>query len=743
MRSAVILIALLAGCSHPSPGIRTEAPIQSQPSPSAPAAAVAGEARVEPPAGGPPRARTVEVTETRFGVTVADPYRWMEGNDNPELNAWLVAQGDWTRGYLARLRGREALHARIRELGNATGAAYRAMPVGGKLFYFKIAPGEQLSRVMVREGGKERLLVEPQMLGTAGGHTSIDAFAASPDGRKLAFNVSSGGGEVAVVHVMDVATGKELADRVPRVPGGARVSWLPDGSGFFYTQKAPGGPGVDPMLNPQARLHVLGAATDEDVTVLGNTIPGVNIAANEWPVIVPTRSAHWVLAGISGARSERRYVIAPLAAIDRGGAGHTPWQAVADYADGVADAVIHGDRVYLLSYKGASNFRVVSVSAARPDFAAARVEVAEDPQATLENIAAARDALYLVKSVNGRAQLLRWPWRGQAAEVDLPFDGWIDELASDPARDGVLFDEEGWTVPPGYHAYEPGKRPVAVDALATQTNADYTAVVADELDAVSADGTRVPLSILRRKDVARDGARPAIVIAYGGYGISETPSFSPTRLAWLERGGVIAICHVRGGGEKGHAWHVDGSHEHKMNGVHDFEACAQALIDTRLSSPGHLFAQGGSMGGVLIGRVITDRPDLFAAANIAVGLTNPLRLLTAKNGPTQIPEVGDPETEAGFKSLLAMDPYQHVAAAAYPATIFTIGLNDARVSPWMTGKMAARMQALTTGGKPIAIRIDADAGHGPGSTRDQSFSERADVWSFFLAASGDPDFAPR
>jgi prolyl oligopeptidase len=361
----------------------------------------------------------------------------------------------------------------------------------------------------------------------------------------------------------------------------------------------------------------------------------------------------------------------------------------------------------------------------------------------LVDIAAARDALYLVKSVNGSARLLRWAWSGQPTEIALPFDGWIDELNTDPARDGVLFREQGWTRPPSYYTYDPGKRVVVADALVTETNAHFAGIVVDEVEATSSDGARVPLSIVRRGDIARDGARPTIVRGYGGYGVSQTPTFGPTRLAWLERGGVFAVCHTRGGGEKGRAWQVDGMQDRKMNGIHDLEACGQALIDARLTSPAHLFVQGGSMGGVLIGRAITDRPALFAAANIAVGVVNPLRLLVAKNGPTQIPEVGDPDTEAGFRALATMDPYQHVVAAAYPATIFTIGLNDARVSPWMTGKMAARMQALTTSGRPVAIRVDDDAGHGPGARRDQTFAADADVWSFFLAASGDPAFQPR
>lgn len=236
------------------------------------------------------------------------------------------------------------------------------------------------------------------------------------------------------------------------------------------------------------------------------------------------------------------------------------------------------------------------------------------------------------------------------------------------------------------------------DTLVTRTNADYAGIVADEAEATSSDGTRVPLSILRRKDAAADGSHPTIVSGYAGYGIYETPSFSATRLAWLERGGIIAECHGRGGDAKGHAWQLDGTHEHKMNGIHDFEACAQAIIDARLSSPAHIFAQGASMGEILVGRALTDRPDLFAAVNISVGMVDPVRLLAAENGANQIAELGDPETEAGFKALVAMDPYRHVVAAPYPATIFTIGLKRQ-----------------------------------PGRA----------VWSFFLAASGDREFRPR
>ena len=231
---------------------------------------------------------------------------------------------------------------------------------------------------------------------------------------------------------------------------------------------------------------------------------------------------------------------------------------------------------------------------------------------------------------------------------------------------------------------------------------------------------------------------------YGGYAISETPWFSPTVPAWLERGGVYAVCHVRGGGEKGEAWHRDGMREKKMNGIRDLVACGEWLVAHGYTKSARMAAAGGSMGGVLIGRTITERPDFFAAAHIAVGIVNPLRLKQAENGENQLDEVGSPDDEAGLKGLYEMDPYAHVKSGEkYPAVVFTVGLHDGRVAPWMTAKMAARLQASTTSDKPVLVRVDADAGHGVGSTRDQAYAERADVWSFFLQQFGEDGFAAR
>ncbi len=455
----------------------------------------------------------------------------------------------------------------------------------------------------------------------------------------------------------------------------------------------------------------------------------------------------WVLTFVGGAHSEQRISIAKFSELDMKGTSKTPWRVVSEYCDQVEAAVVHGDRIYIQTFKDAPNRKIVSVPVTKIDLAQARVDVPEDPNAALVSSPSTRDAMYLLHMVNGRARLSRWAWNTKTpAPIALPFDGWAPDLAGDLLADGLVFQMEGWLAPGTYLKYDPKTRKVTPTGLASSSTATqaFSSIVAEEVEATSFDGTKVPLSILHRKDLVLDGSHPTILHAYGAYGNSQTPGFNATRLGWLERGGVLAIAHVRGGGEKGRRWQDDGSREKKLNGVRDFIACGEYLVERKLTTASRLAATGGSMGGLLIGRVITERPDLFAAANIAVGEVNPLRILAAENGANQKSELGDPATEAGYKSLFEMDPYHHVKpSTAYPAVLFTVGLNDHRVAPWMTGKMAARMRAATTSPRPIAIRIDADAGHGIGSTRDQAFAERADTYSFFLSVFGDPAFDVR
>ena len=692
-----------------------------------------------------PIARTADTVDDLFGVKVSDPYRWMEGNSNPELAAWLRGQGALTQTYLASIPGRDGLLARVRELGMSYGLPSGVQLAGGRMFHMQLGAGEQLPKLMVREpDGRDRVLVDPVARGHEGTHASVNSYSPSPDGSQLAYDLSEGGSEVSTIHVLDVTTGKDRPDAIERVWGEFSASWLPDASGFFYTQMAVPATGTDPMLNMQTRLHRLGTPVADDPLVLsGLHAPAMKLSPEEFPGVAVSPGSDWAFAIAGGAHSETRVAVARLSDLDLSGKAATPWKMVAEYSDGIEDAALHGDRVYLLSHKGASGRRVLSVPAGHPDLAAARVEIAEDPTSPIVQISDARDALYIERMKDGLAQVLRLAWaEKQPTALTLPFQGWVNDLATDPQRDGVTFDLSGWTRPISFQSYDPATRKL-VEAIRSVYGGDPSTITTEEVEAVSADGTRVPLSILHQKGLALDGSHPAILYGYGGYGNSQNPWFSPTILAWLERGGVFAVAHVRGGGEKGEAWKTAGLGPNKMNGIRDFIACGEYLVAQHYTTNARLAAVGGSMGGVLVGRAITERPDLFAAANIGVGIMNPLRILAAENGANQKAELGDPETEPGFKAIYEMDPYQHVKPdTPYPAVLFTIGLNDRRVAPWMTGKMAARMQAATTSRKPILIRLDADAGHGIGSTRDQAFAERADVWSFFLSVTGDPGFQP-
>jgi prolyl oligopeptidase len=499
------------------------------------------------------------------------------------------------------------------------------------------------------------------------------------------------------------------------------------------------------MTNMVARLHVLGQPIDKDPVILGRDATATwKLAPEEWPWVWQPRGSQWLVVGAGGARPEFRVGVAKLSQLDASGASKTPWRIVADYGDGIEDTQVRGDRLYLLSTKDAPNRRVLSVPLGKPELAKARVEIPEDPDATLVGIYGARDALYMLHRVNGLARVSRWPWRGKPEALSLPYEGWAHDFTYASDRDGITFQIETWLRTGTYFTYDPKTKKLSPHGLASTSTLDVSKLAAVEVEATSADGTKVPLSILSRADRQVGAPQPAIVYGYAAYGVSETPGFSASRLAWVERGGVYAICHGRGGGERGRKWQDGGSRENKLKGVQDFLACAQYLVDNGYTTKGKLAGIGYSMGGVLAGRAMTLQPELFAAVWLGAPIVNPLRILAAENGANQKGELGDPTTEAGYRSIAAMDPYATAKpGVAYPAVIFTVGLNDHRVAPWMASKLASRLLAGTTSKRPILVRVDGAAGHGIGNTRDQVFAERADIYSFFLAQFGEAEFVAR
>ena len=692
-----------------------------------------------------PVARVKDVVDTLYGTVVHDPYRWMEAPDNPQLLEWMKAQSWYTRGVLDAIPGHSALQERLDSLSNAGIALYNVSLAPRLVLYEKLLPGDDVAKLYVRDGmaGEERLLVDPQRSAKQGTHNSLDYFAPSLDGKYVAYGISSGGSEASVLHIVEVATGRVVADSIDRAQFGP-PAWLPDGRSFLYNrlQKlSADAPPTAKYENSKIFRHTLGTSPEADRAEIGVDVNAlVPVSATEGPFASMSAGSLYVVAVVTQfVRNEVQLYAEPVAQL-RGGA--TPWRKIADFDDEVTGFAVHGDDIFLLTHKDAPRFRIVRTSLSRPDLAHAK-EVVPTSEAVITNLGAAKDALYVQQLDGGIARIVRVPYGANPRQVRLPFDGSIGELVTDPRESGALLKLSSWTKSQLWYRFDPVTSKVTDTKLRPPSPVDYSEITSEEVKAPSADGTLIPLSIIYKKGLEKDGSHPTLLSGYGAYGVTQDPAFSPLLLAWLERGGVYAVAHVRGGGEYGEEWHQAGQKLTKQNTISDFVACAEYLIQQGYTSPSHLSGEGRSAGGILIGGAITQRPELFAAALNEVGASDMVRMELTPNGPTNTPEFGSVATEDGFKGLYAMSAYHHVKdGTVYPAVLLNTGLNDPRVAPWQVAKMAARLQAATSGSRPTLLLVDSDAGHGIGSTRSQAIALLADQWSFLFWQLGQPEFQP-
>ena len=709
------------------------------------------------------------VTDNYFGTEVMDGYRWMEEPGSAEFATWLKAQAEHADAVLGALPGRAELLARVRALDNAATSVLTVQPAGGRLFYLRVAPGEDSPKLYVREEGDRapdatknspgRVLLDPERLGAKEDtHAAIDYFVPSPDGKRVAVGLSTGGSERSVLHVLDADDGRDLGEAIDRAAD-AEPCWRPDGRALFYrrlAQVAAAAPPNERYKNRRAYQHLLGTDPQQDTPLLAHGLtPGIDVGEDDKPAVFASPASPHALARVThGISRELTLYSAPLSQLD---GSRTPWRKVADVSDEITQADLHGDELFLLSHHGAARYQVLRVRLPAADLRTATTAVAAS-EVVLTQIRCAADALYVRTLDGGLGGVLRIPYEEPEASgerhdtpaepspptamvsaapppsVALPFAGAIWEVSADPLAPGVVFSLEGWVQAPVFLRYDPAAEvKVADTGLQPPSPVDCRDIESFEVKARAADGTLVPLSIVAKRGLVRDGSAPALLIGYGGYGVSIDPFFDPTRLAWLERGGVWAIAHVRGGGEYGEDWHQAGRKLSKPNSWGDFIACAEYLVQEKWTVPAHLAGMGGSAGGITVGRAITSRPELFGAAVIQAGVCNALRSETTPAGPPNVPEMGTTAEPAGFRGLSEMDAFHHVKeSTAYPAVLLTAGINDPRVEPWQSAKMAARLRAASTSGKPVLLRVDYDAGHGLGSSRAQGQAEQADVDAFLL-----------
>jgi prolyl oligopeptidase len=691
-----------------------------------------------------PLARTVNITDNYHGTVVADPYRYMEDWQSAEVQQWAKSHAAFTRTQLDKLPGRTELLQRLTALSKGSVNVVNLQIRGSRHFYLKREPGDRTFKLMTRDrfDGAERTLID--VSSASGDPANITFYSASPDGRYLAYGVSTGGREVSVVSVYDVLANQSTSDTLMDVVMAEGFKWHPDSRGFYYL-RSPNPAEV--FLNARATYHVIGRSQESDVSFFGttsNNATGQSLAAVDIPLARPSQTANVMLMGVMHGDDKYLSIYsAPLAGLT----DQASWRRIASPSDQVTAFDIVGTDVYLLSTKDAPRGKLLQTNATRGT-ASAATTIAAQGDYVIRSFAIAQDGVYLREMAGGLDLLQYLPINrgvisGKREFIRLPFDLTISEMIADVKRRGVTLRLQGWTEPPQYVAVGTKALEIAKLDLIPRPEADFADVDELRIEATAQDGTKIPVSLLYKRGTRLDGFNPLLMNAYGAYGISQTPSFQAERLAWIERGGVLATCHVRGGGEYGEVWHRGGQKENKEKGASDLIACAEAVIQRRFTQPARLAITGGSAGGITVGGALARRPELFAAVVARVGALDMLRMELTANGKPNIAEFGTVTKSNEFKWLYATSPYHMVKdGTAYPGTLVTTGANDPRVEPWMSAKFAARLLAANGGTRPTLLRINYQTGHGSGATRDAQLQELADVYSFALWQMGEPAFQP-
>jgi prolyl oligopeptidase len=679
-----------------------------------------------PPA---PVARIEIVRDSYFGETLEDPYRWMENDKDRDWLPFLEGQNRHARAVLDALPGRAALLARIQQVSGDTVLTNKIQRAGGLTFIQQRPAGADNFKLFVRSGGRDRVLVDPTALVAGGGHWSMDWWKASSDGRYIVYGLSRDGSEDSTLHVLSVADGRVLADSIPNTQA-AVPQWLDDASGFFYNQLTGAVDTPERFLDSRARFHRLGTnPADDPILMHRGLVRGIEFEPIQMPYIVTYPGSRYALLALTDVRRESRLYLAQL---DDVLADRAHWTQVANFEDEVTSAELDGEDLYLIVNKGTPRGRIVRTRASAPNLGTATEVVAQGPT-VIEDMSRALDGFYLRIMDGGIHRLRRLDRGGRVTEIPLPFDGTIGAVFANHAEDGALVSLTGWLSPSGIWSVTPDGR-VADTGITPRPRIDVSPYETSRMFAAAHDGTQIPYTLIHRKGLKLDGSHPVWISAYGSYGITAySPAFNPRILALVDAGAIVGYANVRGGGEYGREWHKAGQLANKPNTWRDLIAVCEELCAKRYTSREHLAIGGRSAGGITVGRAMTERPDLFAAVIDGVGWSNPLRYVAEQNGYGEEPEWGAIATEAGYRALKAIDSYQAVKnGTRYPAVLLTTGVTDPRVAPFHVAKMAARLQAASTSGKPILLRVDFDAGHGIGSTRAQQDREAADTYAFLL-----------
>jgi prolyl oligopeptidase len=693
-------------------------------------------AAAAPPPAKPPLAAVEPVVDTIQGVKVADPYRWLEAGGDPRVKAWVAGQNAVSRPYLDGIPARKPLYDMLMGVAKAT-PTYDAglVQAGGSLFAYTVSPAAQqpvLNRLaIVGDQVTRTTIVNPNTMSAKGG-VAIDWFEPSPDGKLVAVSLSEGGSEDGTLHIYEVATGKEVEAPIAHVQyptAGGSLAWARDGKSYWYTRFPREGSAEETHFNQTAWYHVVGQPETSDVQVL-SARDGLPRTAEVFLSTPPAGNSALASIQLGDGGEWQHYLLTSTGA-----------RKVAAYDDKIAAAVLAPDgSLFGISHKGALNGTIVKLApGAGPGQWRTIVPEGQVSLVSADNdkaLVISGDRLFATSIDGGPTKLLAFDLDGKPLAMDTPPVSSIDQLEAD-GKGGLYYRLRTYIVNTTIMHWTPDAGR-ATAMLTRKSPLDFTDIAVERVFVTSKDGTKVPVTLLHRRDRKADGKGPALLYGYGGYGVNQTPGFlGALQRAWFDAGGVWAIANIRGGGEYGERWHLGGNLLNKQNVFDDFAAAGEWMKTSHWAAPDRLALLGGSNGGLLMGAVLTQHPALARAVVSQVGIYDMLRVELDPNGSFNVTEFGTVTKPDQFKALYAYSPYHHVVKGAlYPALLLTTGDNDGRVNPLHSRKFAAAMQAATGSDRPVLLRTSANAGHGIGSSLDEAVSLQADVGAFLFDQLG-------
>lgn len=676
-----------------------------------------------------PDTKTVEVVDEQFGEYISDPYRWLENDvrEDPQVAEWVKAQNAVTDAYLENLEGRDVLAQSMKELFDFDDLGI-PVEAGGKYFYERKSGGQNQAVLYVRDGadGEERVLIDPATWSDDGA-TALASWKPSGDGSLLVYAIQDGGSDWRTLKVLDVATGEVRADTIEWAKF-TDLAWMPNNVGFLYSRfpEPEEGAAFQSLNKNQAiYLHLVGNDQAKDTRVYATPDqPGLNHTAEL------TSDKEWVVITSSSGTDERYEITlvkvdAPKLQTRKLVSGFdNDWRLI----DGV------GDTLYFVTNKDAPRLRVMKtdLGVAEPEF----TELVPESDAVIDGAMIVGDRLVISYLVDAKSQLATFDLDGKTlGALDLPGPGQVGSLSGSMKSDEGFFTFQSFNRPTTVFRYEPESAPTVWAAPSLPFDPETVEVTQRFYQ--SKDGTKIPMFLVHKKGQDLSQGAPTLLYGYGGFNISVLPQYKPAWMAWIKAGGVFASANLRGGGEYGKSWHDAGRLQNKQNVFDDFIAAGEYLIGEGIAPEDGLAIEGRSNGGLLVGAVMNQRPDLFAAGHAAVGVMDMLRFDRFTAGRYWVDDYGYPDREPDFRSLLGYSPYHNLKSGVdYPALMVSTADTDDRVVPGHSFKYIARLQALDTGDAPHLIRIETRAGHGSGKPTDKVIDEYSDIYAFLAHATG-------